>query len=366
VAIRGQAEGLDAIKRAWYWWLGELSPLVPKKLSSILSGSQAVLTISEEGGQSRFELKFGNVSKLVGVADIESFTDWDLQEFRDSMWLGLPSSLRVEVILPVNDVLSREIFLPLAAEHNLSTVLQYEIDRFTPFKKDDACIGYRIMERYIEREKIRVELYAVQKGKLSSLLEKLKLLGLNPSAIFPNTVNSENTPGTMNLLMPSQRAVLEPLWNPRVKQLAAISLALLIAVFVFPSWQLERTAISLHSDLAQIRIEANRVSEKQSDITVRLLAQKAIISRKNQSPDKLQLLYDLTSLLPDNTWVSRLKIDEKGVTLQGESGKASDLIELLEQFKRFENVRFNSPVTRNPTTNKEQYEIQMELTGGAI
>ena len=67
--------------------------------------------------------------------------------------------------------------------------------------------------------------------------------------------------------------------------------------------------------------------------------------------------------MPDNTWVSRMRVDNDKVTLQGESGKASDLIELLEQSDILKNVRFKSSITYNRRTQDEMYEIEAELAG---
>jgi general secretion pathway protein L len=80
-----------------------------------------------------------------------------------------------------------------------------------------------------------------------------------------------------------------------------------------------------------------------------------------QVPGKLQVIQELTQLFPDNTWASKLSLAGVVVSVVGESDKASDLIERLDQSSLFQNVKFDSPVTRNPKSNRDRYEIRMEL-----
>jgi general secretion pathway protein L len=363
MAIIQQAEGVAAIKAAWTWWSGELAPLVPEKVYAFFAAGTAVIAITLGESLTRIELKQGHESRLLGEIDLKNATGQALEALRHALWLDLPSAVRVEVVWS-KDLIAREIVLPLAVENNLPTVLQYEIDRFTPFKKKDVYFGYRIGQRIVEHEKIKIELFAIQREKLTLVLDKLDRLRLKPCSVVPPVLMEGKNTGSLNLLPLEHRATTEPLWNHSARRLALVSAALLLAVLLYPAWQLGNIAAGISSDIAGIRVEATRVEAKQSSMATRLLAQDALISRRNISPGMLQLLYDITRTLPDNTWVSRLKIDDEGVSLQGESRKASPLIELLEQSEQFQNVGFKSSITRNSTTNMDQYEIHMDLVGG--
>ena len=70
-------------------------------------------------------------------------------------------------------------------------------------------------------------------------------------------------------------------------------------------------------------------------------------------------IYDL---LPNDTWLTTLSLDPKGVELTGQAAAASALIPLLENSPRLERVEFSSPVTRG--RDKEQFRIRAAWEAG--
>ncbi len=362
MALKPQQQGMDRLKVFWNWWLGELRQVVPTPVSQFFSPQTSTLSIYLERGVARFQLHGQKTQRLIGVIDLLGCSDQDLQAFSRDMLSDLPEGVTTRLFLSMDQLLVSNQFLPLATEANLGNVLNFEIDRLTPFPREQVVFGFSPAGRYPEREKIQVELYALPRRKLDLLLSRLKSLGLPPQGIYPQT--SEQLP-TLNLLPVELRPETEPLWNGRAKQLGMVALMLAVAVAVLPLIQLDRQIGSLQEQVDDIRAAAMVVGEKQSLLASRLAAQDTLVVRKNHTPAKLSIVQEVTSLMPDNTWVSRMRIDGSGVNIQGESRKASDLIELLEQSEEFQNVQFVSSITVNPSTNMERYEINMELAGGA-
>lgn len=60
--------------------------------------------------------------------------------------------------------------------------------------------------------------------------------------------------------------------------------------------------------------------------------------------------------------MTRFQDNARGFRLDGESGEASALIGLLEGSALMENVRFASPVTSNPTTQKDRFSLVADLS----
>ena len=71
----------------------------------------------------------------------------------------------------------------------------------------------------------------------------------------------------------------------------------------------------------------------------------------------VEILEAVSELLPDHTFLSRLEVRRSDVTLKGTSQAASALIALLDSDPRLSNVRFASPVTRDPQTGGERFHI---------
>lgn len=358
-----QRQSMDRLKQFWNWWLGELRQCVPAVIGRFFDRDSTVLSIHIESNVSRFLLCTKQGEHLLGVIDLLHCDQKVLQSFREEVLSDLPADVVSEVFLSSEQLLSSVQYLPLATEVNLGNVLGFEIDRLTPFPREQVVFGYRCGSRFPEREKIEVNLYALPRHTLDQLVSRLALLGLTITAVFPEGVGSESS---LNLLPEELRPVQEPLWNGRAKQLGLISLVLLIALALYPLLQLNSRIEGLEQKVAELRGPATIVGSKQSMLAARLSAQDILVARKNQMPEKLAIVQEITQLMPDNTWVSRFRVDDNGINLQGESLKASDLIQLLEQSDHFQNVQFVSPITVNPSTNMERYEIKMELVGEVL
>lgn len=358
--LKQQLRGMDALQRFWRWWLSELNQFFPGGLAGYFSGHSGTLAIYLEQGVARFHLSTGKQQRLLGVVDLEAGAGGALTELRRDVLGDVPEDSLVELYLPGEKVLVNRLFLPLATEANIVNVLKFEIDRLTPFRADQVSYGYRITGRYVEQGKIRLELYILRRDYLEPLLSTLQAVGLVPHRIWPPLMQGESATPTLNLLPLEQRQSVESVWNGRARQFGVAVLVLLLTVLVYPVYQLNRDIASVEQQLTDIRQPATVAGEKQSLLASRLAAQDQVVHRKNQSPGKLTIIHEMTRLLPDNTWISQMKVDNQTVTVQGESSKASDLIELLEKSAYFQNAVFVSPVTRNPSTNLEHYEIRMK------
>ncbi len=79
----------------------------------------------------------------------------------------------------------------------------------------------------------------------------------------------------------------------------------------------------------------------------------------------VELLNELTRILPDDTWLSMLEVSGSKLRVQGESGSASSLIGLIEESDLFHDPGFASPITRNRRTGLDRFvlEAEIETTG---
>ena len=89
----------------------------------------------------------------------------------------------VFVSIPREAVVLREIQLPMVVEENIHQVLAYELDRYTPFSKDEAYFAFDIVVRDIDTKTLTLLLTAVETTRLQRYLTRLTLLGLKPTAV---------------------------------------------------------------------------------------------------------------------------------------------------------------------------------------
>jgi len=73
--------------------------------------------------------------------------------------------------------------------------------------------------------------------------------------------------------------------------------------------------------------------------------------------EMLAILRELTERLPQGTWLTGLRVDERKVEMDGLSPSASEIFPLLTRDGRFRGVEFASPITRQPD-NLERFRIR--------
>ena len=71
--------------------------------------------------------------------------------------------------------------------------------------------------------------------------------------------------------------------------------------------------------------------------------------RKNQTPADVIVLEALSNVLPDNTYVTELRIEGDKVQVVGITNDAPSLIRLIEQSPHFSRATFFAPTTRSPS-----------------
>ncbi|NJD07458.1 MAG: PilN domain-containing protein, partial [Methylococcaceae bacterium] len=95
--------------------------------------------------------------------------------------------------------------------------------------------------------------------------------------------------------------------------------------------------------------------------------EQGFLSRKKLTePTMLDMLNDLTKVMPDDTWLNGLQYRDRKVTIQGQSPAASSLIERIEASAFFKNTSFVSPVTKDVASGQERFQITSEVTNGGL
>jgi general secretion pathway protein L len=84
---------------------------------------------------------------------------------------------------------------------------------------------------------------------------------------------------------------------------------------------------------------------------------------KEQRPVALEILRELTAVIPKNTWLSRVRITDNTVDIEGYASAATDILPLLEASPHFKKVEFASPTLRDVRLNAERFTIRMEQEG---
>jgi len=84
---------------------------------------------------------------------------------------------------------------------------------------------------------------------------------------------------------------------------------------------------------------------------------------KKNRPMSLDIMRELTTVIPKSTWLTRVRISESAVNIEGYAASASTLLPKLEASAYFKKAEFASPTFRDTRMNADRFNIKVEIEG---
>lgn len=342
------------------WWYGELKQLLPLNWQQRLQyASRRVMLVLEPG-----QLQLG-VEENHAIEWFESVSlQQDVVLQRQQIWglLEQHDALEAPRFLALDQahVLRKELTLPAATESNLQQVLAFEMDRQTPFRAADVYYTWKIAGSDNEPGQICVELFVVPRKPMDQSLEMLVARGLAASGI--DVLDGGRALG-INLLPPERRLRAA---NPQSRLNIALAAAALVLVVVVMAESLNfraHTVSKLETAIADVQDEAKRVQRLREQVAETSEAASFLTRRRAQTPMAIELLADVTKILPDDTYLDRLVISQDGVLMQGKSRNAQQLIEGVNKSEILDNAAFRGSTRLDATSGLEIFEINAQISG---
>jgi hypothetical protein len=160
----------------------------------------------------------------------------------------------------------------------------------------------------------------------------------------------------LNLLPAEQREAFDE--GPSIATWVLLALSVLLLVSWGASAMVKDGMLrrDVQSRLVAIEPDVNEVMGLQEEID-HLQRQVEILGQ--QDGRVTTLLKELTELIPTDAYLTTLNLRGGRLTLDGQARSASDIITALEKSKRFKNVTFSSPTTRQG--DKERFALTAEV-----
>jgi general secretion pathway protein L len=266
----------------------------------------------------------------------------------------------VVLCLPRDKALIRNLTLPLAALENLREVLGFEIDRQTPVGVDQVYYDHRVTGRKPADNSIEVELVVTPREYLDDLLGRLSDLGFRPHQATI-CAYEDDIPLAVNLLPERQRRRRPGKARNLNMALGLLAIALLISAVSLPLLNQRHTIKVLEARLELLNGRADTVRQLRAQVERLEGESRFLVNKKQSRPLVLELVSELTRILPDDTWITRLDFSGLEFQLQGQSKAAAALIPLIESSPLFQNARFRSPVTRIGRTDDERFHLSAAI-----
>ena len=259
----------------------------------------------------------------------------------------------VTLVLDDADVLTTSSEFPLKAEHNLEAIIGFELDQITPFNRDQCFYDWQIVERNSATQTLKCELFAISKMMLTPWITLLERLDLSV-----HRVTSKNAcfTTTINLLDNRYTHSKQTTQIIRNRLVLGTAIATFFMMLYIPLIHQDVLATEMKQKLLSDRSQAIKTKKLETQLNA-LQQRQGFLSDKRQQQDVLNVLNELTAILPDNTWLERCQIIDKQIDIQGESESAASIIQDLETSPYFDAVSFKSPVTQNKQSGKQRFHV---------
>lgn len=358
--------GASNVQRIWGWWSNEMMTMLPPGVQQALNDNKQTLVVSVRENLANVRLYKGELTEKVASLPMGSESADEIQKIHRRMDELTPSLSATIIQLPENSALQRKLTLPLETEDRLNNVLSFEMDRLTPFTKDQVYFDFSVTNRSKAKRAVDLNLTVAKKSTVDKVLNTLDDYGVRATVVSvsdkrldPRRNGAADAP--INLLPIDRRArrLRQKRYVPYFLSILVILLATTAALL--PLIHQYGVDSALDSQVALVRSAAMAAQRTREDIE-RVVQQGRFFSEKRaEIPTVVQMLDEVTRILPDDTVLARFEVLGTRIRIQGESASASSLISLIEGAKLFHRASFSSPVTKNPRTNRDRFALEAEV-----
>jgi len=336
----------------WSWWTGELYDMLPANLRETIAQRRQKLFLEADGNE-----VLVNLGTYASSREILRLSLDTAEAANDEVPRDVQQTI---LVMPADKVLTKSLTLPLAAEENLSEVLGFEMDQHTPFPASKVYYDYVITGRNAAKQELSVDLVYSPRTAVDRLLGALSTRDLRTDVITCRNRDGSNLKGVNLLPMEKRRSKRFDIRRLNLA-LTALCAVLLVAAITIPIVQKNNAIHSVEEQVDAAAVTAREGSQLRQDLEKMADASRFLIEKKQSAILAVQLLDEISRIMPDHTWVGRLDLSDSELQLQGQSKASSSLIAIIESSPYFENARFRSPVVQVAGTDADRFHLSADV-----
>jgi len=340
--------GVDSF---WSWWSAELIALLPENFREAIAQRKQRVFVELDGADVVVRQGTPGQTREVVRRPLDS---------PDDPIADLPRDVSQTIMLmPSDKILARSLSLPLAAEENLREVLAFEMDRQTPFSATQVYYDFLVTERVSSQQRLSLDLVYSPRDVMDHLLDSVSRHGVHPDIVTSRGDDGELRP--VNLLPANKRQNKRKTAQRLNFMLAALAMLLFGTAVALPLVQKGQVVRALEAELQNALADAEEGIQLRQDVEILAEGSRLLVEKKQSNFLVVQVIDEVSRILPDHTWLNRLDIAGDELQVQGQSSSAAALIALMESSPMLHNARFRSPVIQIPHTNEERFHLSAEI-----
>lgn len=269
-------------------------------------------------------------------------------------WTAAMRGANVELTLQPSRFVFRPLELPSRAAEFLDGIIRSQIDRLTPWNAADVVFHWTPPQG-IADDHIALTVVATARTAVTSLAQAFLDLGaagieIAPASSSERIVVYDRRVGGLATSGRLRIALIAVLATTAV--LATLSAG--IGGFVTDSYdsELQQTQRRIAERRAIARGNQDGSGGSPFDLLVR---------RKNTVPSAVLVMEELSTILPDHTYTTEIRIEGSKLQITGLTQDAPSLIQILEQSPQFVSAGFFAPTTRAANEPRERFHIEVRI-----
>jgi general secretion pathway protein L len=266
----------------------------------------------------------------------------------------------VDIVPPPDEILIRTLDpLPGESRQYLDSIVRHQLERLTPWRTEDVLHAFRIAADERSSDRVVVTIFATSRSFNARILGALQALSPREVRLrFQDALGEE-------IAIPVDRgeAAAARSAGLRRRTIAAVS-ALTLAIVAgtaWLGWTLYRTEQELAAVTRAVAQQRRELMATRGTAPVSASDLKVIVDRRGSTPFLVLSLEALSAALPDDTWLSELRIAEGRVRMTGVSQNVPTLVPLIEASTAFSEATFFAPTTRLPNGEGDRFHLEARL-----
>jgi general secretion pathway protein L len=349
---------IDRVRAEYGTWIASVTEAVVTARGRV--SKQPVVRLMETAGNT-FTLHMTALPKQVAPADVQfALGEGGLDQPLPEPWTSALKGARVEVELRATRFLERPLELPRRASEFLDAMIRSQIDRLTPWTAGDAVFCWTAPVD-IGNDRIKVNVIATPKAKLHPLIQSIEDWGVGSVVLDVRLdTTAPGGPGSVRLL---ERRLSGTLDAARIRSIlnAVLLGAVGMAVLAFVVGDFVGARIDAEQQQLAAKIAGHRSAMRLGDAAGSETAQNLLARRKQLTPSAVMALEALSKILPDDTYVTELRIEKDKIQIAGITQDAPALVKLIEQSPLFSRATFFAPTTRAANDPGERFHVEARL-----
>jgi general secretion pathway protein L len=350
----------DSAARFLEWWRDELWGLVPERMRRLLAHEDAGIVLAQvDGGFEIVPASSARARQKAAPMLPRGQALAALAEMAASRRLGT-----VGLRLPLSQCFERRVELPKAAREDLRRMLNFDLERATPFRLGDVYTAHLLTGETGAKGKQRVRQLVVKREAVDALIVDVRAAGLEPAFVdcWHGSPASGLAIDFLEASGPPRSGLARYITAPRA--LAALVLLLAGLAGVLSVSRYEAALAEIRAETAKLRTQAAAVRKAvaRSDAAVADLGR--LQQMKLAQVPTVEVLEELSRVLPDSVWLANLHIEGDVLDVAGLATSGATLPSLFVKSALFVDASLTAPVTLDPREDKERFRLRIRIKPG--